>query len=171
MLRFLVFLSLILGFNSTSTAQYDSDSIRTRFENATSENDFLWIVNSPTVASSLEDSVIITSYKAVSQSALAQYVFSPYTKLKYFWKGSKQLEACIIEDKNIESIYLRCVVQLSVPSFLGYSGDIENDLDYIKSNIQESTVSLQTKEFIIRTLINTGNEDYGLMELEKIELN
>jgi hypothetical protein len=160
-----------MGFYPVLKAQYDSDSIRTRFENATSEDDFLWIVNSPTNASSFEDSVIITSYKAVSQSALAQYAFSPYTKLKYFFKGSKQLEACIVEDKNIESVFLRCVVQLSIPSFLGYSGDIESDLDYIKSNIQESTVSLHTKEFIIRTLINTGNQDYGLVELEKIELN
>lgn len=153
------------------SGQVNSDDIRFRFENAKTEADFEWIVNVSTKYNSSNDSNIVSSYKAVSKSALAQYVFSPYTKIKYFFAGKNELEKCISYEKNLENVFLRLVVQLSIPAFLGYSDDIEDDLIYLRSNIKKYDVSLAYKTFIVQTLINTENSNYDLESLLELDLN
>ncbi len=171
MWRLLIILFFYGAFVNNASGQFTSVDIRYRFENAKSEQDFTWIVNAVTAHSSELDSNIIQSYKAVSKSALAQYVFSPYTKMKYFFNGKNELEICIENQKNLENIFLRLVVQLSIPSFLGYSDDIDRDLEYVKSTIETADVSLHTKQFIIETLQNTKNENYDLDFLSGLNLN
>lgn len=169
-MKFLTLISLLLFQCGSLLAQNSPQNIRSRFENASSEEDFKWIIQAEIKTSNPEEQNIVNSYKAVSQSAMAQYVFSPYTKFKYFFTGRDQLESCISVQKNLENIFLRLVVQLSIPQFLGYSENIKEDLFYVKQNITQADVPLETKRFIVNTIINTENSNYDLQSLLDINL-
>jgi len=101
-------------------------------------------------------SVTIRSYKAVCKMMMAQYVYNPFTKYSWFNKGKTLLEQSIVLDKNVENIYLRLIVQINVPSFLGYKTEIESDTKYILENLEKSAIPEETKRFILKNLINTG---------------
>lgn len=164
----LLFCFLILS--NGLIAQNDLDEIRNRFQNAESEEDFEWIMDRKITDTQFVEVNTINSYKAVSRSAMAQYVFNPYSKFKYFFDGRDELEVAIEKNKDVENIFLRLVVQLSIPKFLGYSDDIENDLAYVKSQLPKAKIPLKTKKFIVETIINTGNTNYDLNSLTLLKL-
>ena len=104
----------------------------------------------------------IMAYKAVATTMMAEYVGNPFDKYGYFSKGKKQLEAIIAKDKNIETVYLRLLVQLNSPSFLGYSSNIESDLHFFCTNFEDSNIEPEVKNLFKETLINTKKvEDYA----------
>ncbi len=68
---------------------------------------------------------------------MAEYVYLPTTKLKYFNKGKKKIEESILrQPDNPELRYIRLMVQMNAPSMLGYYKDIQKDLDFFVSNKQ-----------------------------------
>ncbi len=162
---------LFIGFIQIGVASNDLDSIRNRFKNAKSENDFQWILNYKVKETDSNIVNTINAYKAVSKSAMAQYVFNPYSKFKYFFDGRDELEETISKNMEVENIFLRSVVQLSIPKFLGYSDEIESDLKFLKENLPNAKVPLDIKKFIIETIVNTGNRDYDLDSLSLLPLN
>ena len=52
------------------------------------------------------------------------------------------LAESIMVDKNVENIYLRLIVQLHAPSFLGYNKEIEMDKKFIEINIKKHQKNL-----------------------------
>lgn len=81
---------------------------------------------------------LIKGYKGVSYMIQANYNWNPYQKLNYFNTGKQILEDAINQDKlNIELRYIRLAVQLSVPSFLGYSSKKKEDKDFILDKLPE----------------------------------
>jgi hypothetical protein len=48
---------------------------------------------------------------------------------------------------------------LNAPSFLGYSSDIEKDVNYIKKNLEKSSVSEETKKMILNNLMANDKEN------------
>lgn len=169
-MRYFAFLIIWIVSVQFAMAQIPSDQIRDRFENANSEQDFKWILETQVYTSDATEQNSINSYKAVPHSALAQYVFSPYTKYKYFFKGRDELEQCIARQKNLENVFLRLRVQLNIPNFLGYSNYIDGDLEDVKRNIAQANVPVKTKKIIVETIINTKNNYYDLESLLEINL-
>ncbi len=152
-------------------SQENLDFFRAKFQMAKVESDFQLMLDTEVSDTIFGNENIINAYKAVSTSAMAQYVFNPYSKYQLFNKGKDQLEESIATNKGVENIFLRVVIQLSIPKFLGYADDIENDLAYLKNELPKSVVPLETKKFIIKTIQDTGNEDYDLNSLSLWPLN
>jgi hypothetical protein len=94
----------------------------------------------------------LAGYKACAHMMMANYVYSPISKLSYFNEGKDLLEKCILADRNnIELRFLRFAVQSNVPSFLGYSNELSKDKKFLLSEIQNVT-DLELKEMILSFL-------------------
>ena len=76
------------------------------------------------------------AYKGLFESMLAEYAFLPTTKWKWFSKGTSNIdEAVASSSDNAEIRYIRLLVSLNVPSFLGYGQNIEEDLRTFEKEI------------------------------------
>ena len=53
---------------------------------------------------------------------------------------------------DTELRFLRYIVQVNTPRFLGYSNDIENDLVFINTNLSKEDYSESHKELILETI-------------------
>ena len=105
------------------------------------------------------NAVTINSYKAVCKMMMAQYVYNPFTKYSWFNQGKALLEKTIRLDKNVENVYLRLIVQLNIPSFLGYTTEIKSDTEFILLNIEKANIPEEIKKYILKNLINTGEKE------------
>ncbi len=125
---------LSIALALTVSAQ-DLSEIRSEFhavvlnpDDSRSFYDFLKDVENP--------SSTIKAYQAVSEALLAQVVWNPFSKLKQVMKYDKQMEAAIEEDPaNIEIRFLRLAIEYNLPSFLGMSTHLEEDVDKIVSGL------------------------------------
>ncbi|MEP1035450.1 hypothetical protein [Ekhidna sp.] len=80
----------------------------------------------------------VKAYQAVSEALLAQVVWNPFSKLKQVVKYDKQMAAAVEEDsQNIEIRFLRLAIEYNLPSFLGMSGHLEEDVDKIVNDLSE----------------------------------
>ena len=152
-------------------SQENLEFFRSKFQVAEGESDFQLMLDTKVLDTIPGNENIIKGYKAVCTSALAQYIFNPYTKYQLFNEGKAQLEESIATEKGVEIVFLRVVIQLSIPKFLGYADDIENDLAYLKQEFPKPNVPIETKKFIIKTIQDTGNKDYDLNSLSLWPLN
>ena len=81
-------------------------------------------------------------YKGGATIIMAKYVSNPFSKISNFRKGRNMLEKAIAMDRtNSELIFLRFAIQTNIPSFLGYSNDIQED----KKHLQNSLPHLKDK--------------------------
>jgi hypothetical protein len=165
-----IVLWMLTSFFSDVKAQENISFFRSHFEKASSEADFQQLLDTEISDTSAFNVNVIKSYKSVCHSAMAQFVFSPYTKYKMFHEGKKQLEIAILTQASVENIFLRLIVQLNTPSFLGYSSDIESDLKFLQTNLERAPVPLATKRFIVKTIIETDNHNYALESLSLLNI-
>ena len=79
---------------------------------------------------------ILMGYKACATIMMARHVSNPFSKLSYFGKGKKMLEAVIaVNDKVVELRFLRYSIQTNAPSFLGYNKHIAEDKMFLKKAV------------------------------------
>ncbi len=91
----------------------------------------------------------LMAYKAVATMMMAKFVFNPYIKLSKFNEGKRLLDKSVSSDeKNIETRFLRFVVQTNSPQFLGYNTDISNDKKII-FNLIDKVNDVELKDMII----------------------
>jgi hypothetical protein len=84
-----------------------------------------------------ENTALTKAYKGLCETMMAEYVYLPTTKLKYFNKGKKKIDESIRQQPdNPELRYIRLMVQMNAPSMLGYYREIQKDLDFFLSNKQ-----------------------------------
>lgn len=77
-------------------------------------------------------------YKGIAYLMMARQAWNPVSKWSYFNKGKHTLEKAIKADpNNTELRYLRFSVQTNLPSFLRYSGNIEEDEQFIRTHLQQ----------------------------------
>ena len=95
---------------------------------------------------------LMSAYYGVNLILKSKYLKNPFKKIEYFEKGREILENAIIkEPNNIELIFLRYTVQKKTPSILMYKKDIEEDYQFIKSEL-DSTKDQRLKKYISQTL-------------------
>ena len=76
---------------------------------------------------------VLMGYKACGTIMMARHVSNPFSKLSYFRKGKKMLEAVIaVNDKVVELRFLRYSIQTNAPSFLGYNNHIAEDKMFLE---------------------------------------
>jgi hypothetical protein len=101
---------------------------------------------------------------------MAEYVFSPIKKLKYFNEGRDALDEVIDRRKTVESVYCRLLVQLNVPRILNYHDDIEDDIDYLQLELPKSKIDLDYKNTMINNLVTLAGKDELKKSLLEIDL-
>lgn len=129
----------------------EEDSIRMQYHHVNSKESL------ETFISTVEKSGLSISevYLASAYMQMAKYVFSPYSKLKYFNKGKDMLEVFISKNSNsIDGKYVRYMVQSNAPSFLGYSSDMVSDKIFIRDNIDEADIGVSLKKMMLDNLSN-----------------
>lgn len=78
----------------------------------------------------------ILAYKAVSEAMLAQVLWNPVSKLSQVFKYDKQMQVLVAENENnVEVRFLRLAIEYNLPSFLGMSTHVQEDLNAILSNM------------------------------------
>ena len=104
-------------------------------------------------------------YKAMSQLMLCNYGINPFTKLANFKNGKNTLEKALNLDKtNTELHYLRFTVQTNVPSFLGYSDNIETD----KNILLVSLPTLKDEDLFDKIMAYLLSSEYCTQEEKKL---
>ena len=71
---------------------------------------------------------VLKGYKAMAEFIMCKHTYNPFSKLIYFNRGKKELDAAIkTEPENVELLFLRFATQCNAPSFLGYNSNIASD--------------------------------------------
>jgi len=82
-------------------------------------------------------SATLQAYAGATEAASAQCVKGAFTKLEYFSRGKKNLEAAIEkEPRNPEIRFLRFATQVNAPNFLEYDNTKE-DVDFILEKLPD----------------------------------
>ena len=92
---------------------------------------------------------LFMGYKAGANMIMAKHVINPISKMSWFNKGKKMLEAAIKADaKDVELRCLRFGIQSNIPSFLNYKQDITRDKKFILQNYPQVKDPLLKKNII-----------------------
>ncbi|MFY0624669.1 MAG: hypothetical protein JXR07_00115 [Reichenbachiella sp.] len=149
MVLFITFISLLASGNEA----HELDKVRLEFlfEKPSKEQLIKWIDEEQ------DGPIIEQAYQGLSMTLMAEHVFSPLNKLSYFQDGKELIEKCIKENPNNPELrYIRLIVQLNAPYFLGYNDNIENDLKIFTTMIEQDL--LQTNQ-MAKNILNTKHID------------
>lgn len=152
-MRIITVIFCILWLSLPSIAQESKEllQVRTHFQGMMGEQEVKRLMNWPN-KNSTSDSLRIEAYKAVATCMMAEYPWSPIRKLGYFRKGTRMLESIIEQDRNVENVYLRLLIQLKAPEILDYNQQVLEDLTFLKKAMSEAQVSEAYKEIMILNL-------------------
>lgn len=82
------------------------------------------------------DTPVEKGYEAAFHMFMAKHTGNPIKKMGYFNGGKKMLEQQIKTDpNNIELRFIRLCIQYYIPAYLGYRDNIEQDKDFLVSNL------------------------------------
>ncbi len=89
-----------------------------------------------------EEQVPFLSYKAMLIFIKAKYIVNPFKKLSYFNEGKEKMEKAVeLNPNDIETRFLRLVIQHQVPSFLSYNEHKKRDKEFIVKHFSQLTDS------------------------------
>ncbi len=112
------------------------------------------------------------AYQAASLCRMAEYAASPITKYRYFKRGSRMLDRAIQQESALESVYLRLLIQLSVPRIFRSRRQIQTDVAYLESNWTLLAHDAGCRTLFVSTLRHANNADEiegALARLEALE--
>lgn len=149
---------LLLGIILTLIIQYsyayDIQKIR---------KDYIEAIKSESAANKLYDQLkviknpdpLITAYLGSAQAIRAKHAWNPVNKLNYLKEGCKTLDKAVAKNPNqLEIRFLRFSLQHYIPTFLGYSKDLNQDKAKIIELIQKhEIITLQLDKTIMRDMI------------------
>ena len=159
MTRGLLLIMALFVLGSVNSQEISNlDQVRNEFQSIRDGDDIEQFLK-VTVDQDDPDATTIKAYQAAATCMMAEYVFSPLKKLKYFNQGKGDLERLIEQEKTVESVYCRLLVQLNVPKILNYYKEIEGDIDFLKSELPAAKIDLDYKNTIIKNLVTLASED------------
>lgn len=129
-------LILPLLFSVCSTAAQPSLSeLRTLYlsavENRTKSQEFMSYMNSVK-----HDDALMRAYYASAVALVSKHASGPMEKMKHLKIADKAFEEAVAKNpRDAEVRFLRFSVQLHLPHFLGYSDDLEADINDMLKNI------------------------------------
>ena len=150
----------VLAFYSNVLAQesFSLDRLRQDFQDIDSEEDIERII-AISIDTDQPDASTAKAYQAASTCMMAEYVFSPIRKLKYFNQGKTSLEELIAEQKSVENVYLRLLIQLNIPRLLNYYKNIDQDIAYLEAELPTAKIDVDYKYTMIRNLVTLADKD------------
>jgi hypothetical protein len=133
--------------------------MRSEFQEISSEADIKKFLDFEYENTDVNEIQLIEAYQATATCMLANYVFSPVSKLKYFNEGKEKLEELILARKGVENVYLRLLLQLKVPQILSYYKNIEEDVAYLESSLAAAPIELSYKYAMIKNLVSLAKKN------------
>jgi hypothetical protein len=95
---------------------------------------------------------VFEAYIGIAYLFMAKHSGNPFSKLSYFKKGKRHLEAAVAKSpKCLEIRFLRYTTQMEMPHFLGYNKSILEDKKFILEHYKESKDEVlvsQIKQFL-----------------------
>jgi len=159
------FMIFVIVFNADLHAQQDALMIaRDEFHKGTEES-----LKKVIALSASPENAVVSAYQGASKARMADYVGNPISKLKYFNSGKELLEESIKKKKELESVYLRLLIQLNAPGFLYYNKNIEEDLAFFNNNIGKSNLPIATKSMFVSNLKKGNKHAHDLSSLEALK--
>jgi hypothetical protein len=103
-------------------------------------------------------SPIALAYKGASICIMAKHTFSPFKKLSYLDEGMPKINNAVKKDiNNIEIRYIRYCIESSIPSFLGKSTHIDEDIDKMVTLLISSNRWQSLEKKIYKFLLEDEN--------------
>lgn len=169
-MNFLAVVLLTAGLYGSDPDFISGSELRTFFHQQEISEDQLKEVMARSINNT--DAVSI-AYMGMCQTMMAQYAFLPTTKLEYFNNGKQAIEEAISTDRsNAELRYIRLLVQLNAPWFLGYNKDISEDMEaFLKAVYSEEISGDWKKKFTGDLLMSKNLLPEQKSELEKAMLS
>jgi len=133
---------VLLSLLSTCMAA-QLDITRTAFFQATNDEGIKTFLAK---ANALNDDYIThKAYKGAASAMSAGIASSVSDKLSRFNEGKKLLEEAVTKDwYNSEIRFLRFAIQSETPFFLGYSGNVEDDIQVIVDALEQKKINHST---------------------------
>lgn len=164
-MKLIVFLFLLLNFNSTSLSE-----MRNLFEKISYHE--VHVVKLKEISVSPQNQIstnVKLAYYASAVMTSAKYKINPATKLSLFNEGKNLLEKAISSDtSSVETRYIRYVLQSNVPAILKYNKEILKDKKFIISNLA-NLKSTDGELYIKITSYLLATKQLQQTELEKIK--
>lgn len=115
---------------------------------------------------------LMTGYLGAVNMVMAKHVFNPVSKLKYFRSGKVYLDKSIRQSPaDPELRFLRHAIQISAPSFLGYSAEKKADRSFLMSSLRSGKIKdKQLQNSIVKFLMmqeSTREEREFLNDIHK----
>lgn len=153
----IIFIFFILFVTLTCRAQYDKilDHVRWEFQEMNNKKDIQSLLEIAPRDEDMPEDILIRAYQAAATCRMAEFVSSPWTKLKFFNRGKEELENLIKEDKHVELIYLRMLLQLNVPGILNYNKEIDEDLAFFVMHLEKVPVEENYKKVMVANIFNS----------------
>ena len=131
-------LLLALTLNLSASSLPYTDDIRNAFVQA-SQDKYLRAEFHDLVIQSKTSTAFSMVYQGAAKALLAETIYAPWSKWKYFQDGRDLIEAAIQEDPlNAEFRYIRFLIQINAPSFLDYDTNLKEDYALISKSIETS---------------------------------
>lgn len=100
------------------------------------------------------------SYNIIANLMECNFTLNPFTKYKLFKNSTQKLDSLILLNPQYTEIrLLRYLTQLNAPKFLAYHTNIDEDYNFIMSNIKSENEDLQN--FIYTIINNIDHERAG----------
>lgn len=147
-----ILLSLSMASYIFLNANAAHKEIRSDFHNSQLDEDKL-----EQIISSLAyiESPLTNGYKGICETMMAQYVYLPTSKLRYFNSGKRKIEAAIRQSPdNGELRYIRLLVQLNAPAMLGYNAKINRDLFQFEQFVLQPGTDKKWNQIFIDNLLS-----------------
>lgn len=152
---------MFASFMSIAQESESLKTLRAEFQKVDSEEDIDKILAFNVGGFGQGEQQLVNAYQAAGTCMMANYVFSPKSKLNYFNQGKAQLEDLIEESKDVEKVYLRLLIQLNVPKILNYHKNIEGDIQYLHDHMAKAQIEDAFKYMMIENLISiTKKEEF-----------
>lgn len=99
---------------------------------------------------------LILAYLGSAQAIKAKHAWNPVNKMSYLKQGFTTINLAVNKDPNhLEVRFLRFSLQYYVPTFLGYSKNIDSDKDKIITLLQnQKNANLNIDKKIIKDMVN-----------------
>lgn len=135
-MRMITFLLILFAHLTSVASEPNIKSIRLKFHNSTSSEEVCKDLIKQLEPYNERNSPLLLGYKGGATMIMAKHSFNPFSKMSYFKNGKTILEKAIQADNNnVELRFLRYTIQTNVPSFLGYSSQIEKDQSFLKQSV------------------------------------
>lgn len=131
---------LILSLISLGLHAADKEQLRKEFIQASQDQKLRETFHDRIAEMDLSDP-FIQAYLGASKTLLAEVLLNPYTKYTNFKEGTALIDKAInAEPKNAELRYLRFLIQVNSPDFLGYNHKKNEDYSIITKAISTAGV-------------------------------